>query len=412
MAAAARTPAPGARLCDALLFPADSGRARQLVEAQRGAQADGIGLGDFKRGTQRGTPAKGALSKFLDATPGLRGRVVMMLGTLVFVNLVLIGTTLVVSTRYPALISPAILAYTFGLRHAVDADHLAAIDNMTRRLMSEGQRPVTVGLYFSLGHSTIVFILSVLVAVATTWLKGNVTRFQTYGAIIGTSISAVFLIIIGLVNLWVLKGLLRRRREMRAKAASDAMDLSGSLHGNEQRLVQPGVADVEASQQPRAEAEANEAQIGFMNNCCPCVSRTPFRSVSLCLSLCLCLSFLSTHCLLWFVAPIVSIKGMVDRPWKMYPVGVLFGLGCEKRKLHSTTLEILRSSPLRALHTVFSRSLLLQQLKCHSGAADCIMQLTRRQKWPCSPSLPLHQAKVSPSIGYFCYRRCSPLQWQ
>ena len=279
MAAAARMPALGARLCDALLFPLDSERATRLVDAQRETPVDGIGLGDFKRGSQRGTPAKGALSRFLDATPGLRRRVVLMLGTLLLVNLVLIGTTLVVSTRYPALISPAILAYTFGLRHAVDADHLAAIDNMTRRLMSDGQRPVTVGLYFSLGHSTIVFILSVLVAVATSWLKGNVTRFQDYGAIIGTSISAVFLIIIGLVNLWVLKGLLRRRREMRASAAAAAADLSWSPNSESSATDTSARADDVEAARLREEAEANEAKIGFMNQCCPCVSRKPLLSV-------------------------------------------------------------------------------------------------------------------------------------
>jgi hypothetical protein len=316
----------GAQLCDALLFRADHRLSARLLDErqQRLQPGSGIGLGDFKRGRQRATPAAGALSTFLDATPGLRRRVVLMLGSLLLVNVVLIVTTLAVSARYPALISPAILAYTFGLRHAVDADHLAAIDNMTRRLMSDGQRPVTVGLYFSLGHSTIVFILSILVAVATSWLKGNVTRFQTYGTIIGTSISAVFLIIIGLVNLWVLKGLLRRRSEMRAAAAapSSPLGLKWSPRSGHRRLERPEDGGEEESQRSlgadaapptdahspavqterddaveaqrlREEAEANEAKIGFMNNCCPCVSR------------------------------------MVDTPWKMYPVGVLFGLGCE-----------------------------------------------------------------------------------
>lgn len=289
MPAAARPLPLGARFCDTLIFPADSSRASQ-IDAEIGTRVTGIGLGDFKRGTERPIPAEGALSKFLDATPGLRRRVVTMLVVLLLVNLVLIGTTLVVSTRYPALVSPAILAYTFGLRHAVDADHLAAIDNMTRRLMSDGQRPVTVGLYFSLGHSTIVFVLSGVVAVATTWLKGNVTRFQTYGAIIGTSISAVFLVIIGLVNLWVLKGLLRRRRELRATAASGAPDRLP--HSSAQPLLQPdhdsatqtvgSQTDDAQARLSRQEAAANEAKIGFMNNCCPWVSRKVAAVFPLC----------------------------------------------------------------------------------------------------------------------------------
>ena len=127
MPAAARPLPLGARFCDTLIFPADSSRASQ-IDAEIGTRVTGIGLGDFKRGTERPIPAEGALSKFLDATPGLRRRVVTMLVVLLLVNLVLIGTTLVVSTRYPALVSPAILAYTFGLRHAVDADHLAAME--------------------------------------------------------------------------------------------------------------------------------------------------------------------------------------------------------------------------------------------------------------------------------------------
>src|SRR6195256_363296 len=94
-------------------------------------------------------------------------------------------------------------AYTFGLRHAVDADHIAAIDNTTRKLMQDGQRPVGVGLFFSLGHSTIVVGLSVLIAISA-GIVSDIPSFREIGGLIGTSVSAAFLLIIGLINLVVL----------------------------------------------------------------------------------------------------------------------------------------------------------------------------------------------------------------
>ncbi|MCL9685295.1 HoxN/HupN/NixA family nickel/cobalt transporter [Legionella maioricensis] len=104
----------------------------------------------------------------------------------------------------PLLFSTAVLAYTFGLRHAVDADHIAAIDNVTRKLMQEGKQPVSVGLFFSLGHSTVVVIATVCVALATTTLvHHHLTRWQEIGTMVCTSISALFLILIALINLLI-----------------------------------------------------------------------------------------------------------------------------------------------------------------------------------------------------------------
>ena len=83
---------------------------------------------------------------------------------------------------YPVLLGTALLAYTFGLRHAVDADHIAAIDNVTRKLMQEGKRPVAVGFFFSLGHSTIVVLLSVAIAFTATALKSRFENFTKRSA--------------------------------------------------------------------------------------------------------------------------------------------------------------------------------------------------------------------------------------
>src|SRR6266853_5855197 len=86
------------------------------------------------------------------------------------------------------LLGTALLAYGFGLRHAVDADHIAAIDNVTRKLMQEGKRPVAAGFYFSLGHSTVVVLASIGVAVTAAAFKERLESFASIGGVIGTSI--------------------------------------------------------------------------------------------------------------------------------------------------------------------------------------------------------------------------------
>ena len=103
--------------------------------------------------------------------------------------------------HYPVLLGTALLAYTFGLRHAVDADHIAAIDNVTRKLMQQGKRPVAVGFFFSLGHSTIVFGLSVAIALTSVAIKNRFDSFEAIGGIIGTSVSAFFLLAIAIANI-------------------------------------------------------------------------------------------------------------------------------------------------------------------------------------------------------------------
>ena len=96
------------------------------------------------------------------------------------------------------------LAYTFGLRHAVDADHIAAIDNVTRKLMQQGQRPVGVGFFFSLGHSAVVVLMSVGVAFAAAALTSRFESMKAVGGVISTSASALFLFAIAIFNIIVL----------------------------------------------------------------------------------------------------------------------------------------------------------------------------------------------------------------
>src|SRR5205823_11945156 len=107
------------------------------------------------------------------------------------------------SIQYPTLLGVALLAYTFGLRHAVDADHISAIDNVTRKLLQENKRPVAVGFFFSLGHSTIVVSLSIFIALTAAAVR-NFNNLSAIGGLIGTSVSALFLFAIALINILVL----------------------------------------------------------------------------------------------------------------------------------------------------------------------------------------------------------------
>jgi HoxN/HupN/NixA family high-affinity nickel-transporter len=93
-----------------------------------------------------------------------------------------------------ALLGTALLAYTFGLRHAVDADHIAAIDNVVRKLMQVGQRPLSVGFFFALGHSTVVLLATVAIAATAAALQGRLEAFREGGGVIGTAVSALFLL--------------------------------------------------------------------------------------------------------------------------------------------------------------------------------------------------------------------------
>ncbi len=138
------------------------------------------------------------------APPDLKRRLVTIYAVLILFNVIAWALLLLTSTQYPLLLGLAPLAYGYGLRHAVDPDHIAAIDNTTRKLMQDGQRPVGVGLFFSLGHSTVVFALSIVIAISAAFVKVNLPQMQNVGGVIGTTVSGVFLIIIAALNIVVL----------------------------------------------------------------------------------------------------------------------------------------------------------------------------------------------------------------
>ncbi|MGH2467389.1 MAG: HoxN/HupN/NixA family nickel/cobalt transporter [Candidatus Limnocylindrales bacterium] len=149
---------------------------------------------------------------------------------------------------YPTLVGAGLLAYTLGLRHAVDADHIAAIDNTTRKLMQDGQRPVALGLFFSLGHSTIVIVLSVLLAVSAS-IATDIPAMQDVGGLIGTTVSALFLLVIGLINLVVLIDIYRMFRSVSAGGAYNDQSMEDFLNnrGLLARIFRPMLRLVRAS---------------------------------------------------------------------------------------------------------------------------------------------------------------------
>jgi nickel/cobalt transporter (NiCoT) family protein len=162
-------------------------------------------------------------------------------------------------------VGTGVLAYTLGMRHAFDADHIAAIDNTTRKLVGDGKRPLSVGFFFSLGHSSVVFILAILLNFGIRALNGEVRNDNSplHGitSVIGTSVSGGFLYLIAALNVVILVGIIKVFREMRSGQYSDS------------------------------ELEEQLAKRGLMNR---------------------------------ILGP---LNKRVDAPWKMYPIGLLFGLG-------------------------------------------------------------------------------------
>lgn len=201
-----------------------------------------------------------------DDSPGLRSKVVGIYSLLIGANIVLWALTLVAATRYPLILAVALPAYGFGLRHAVDADHISAIDNVTRKLMQEEKKPVGVGLFFSLGHSTVVFIMATLIAVGSVFIRDNLqngsSTLKVVGGLVGTSVSALFLLAIAAMNIVILVEIVRTFRQVTNGGVYDGDAIDDYLNKR-----------------------------GFFAR----IFRSLFKSV--------------------------------DASWKMYPIGFLFGLG-------------------------------------------------------------------------------------
>ena len=199
-------------------------------------------------------------------------RLSAMFGFIVFLHVLGWGLLIYASSRHFNLgsgkmlgVGTGILAYTLGMRHAFDADHIAAIDNTTRKFMAEGKRPMSTGFFFSLGHSSIVFGLTLVLGLGVRTLGSQVRNSSSglhhYGGLIGTLVSGGFLYLIAILNLIILVGIVRLFIQMRQGTFNDA------------------------------ELEKHLDARGFMMRFFGRFARS------------------------------------VDAPWKMYPVGLLFGLG-------------------------------------------------------------------------------------
>jgi len=168
----------------------------------------------------------GFLRLFDDNATYARGKTVALYAVLIAANLAAWAWALLTFHDKPVLLGTAFLAYSFGLRHAVDADHIAAIDNVTRKLMQEGKKPLTVGLFFSLGHSTVVVLASIGIAITAMAFKARMEEFPPVGGIIGTSVSAAFLLLIGAINLVLLVNVYKAFRRVKNGGAYSETDLN------------------------------------------------------------------------------------------------------------------------------------------------------------------------------------------
>jgi high-affinity nickel-transport protein len=139
----------------------------------------------------------------------LCSRLTVIFAVLLFANVAVWCWALAAFHAYPILLGGALLAYSFGLRHAVDADHIAAIDNVARKLVQNGSNPDETGLYFSLGHSTVVVLASLGIAFGAGAVAAHFPQADTAGSLIGTIVSAVFLLAIAITNLFILSGVYR-----------------------------------------------------------------------------------------------------------------------------------------------------------------------------------------------------------
>lgn len=178
---------------------------------------------------------------FNDQPDSITAGIIAIYAVLLVVNVAPWCWAIIAFHGFPVLLGTAFLAYGLGLRHAVDADHIAAIDNVTRKLMQEGKRPVSVGFMFSLGHSTVVVLGSVAIAGTALALHHKIDAAREIGGIIGTLVSAAFLFAIAIVNLVILKSVYRAFNRVRQGGTyvEEDLDLLLGNRGILARLFRP-----------------------------------------------------------------------------------------------------------------------------------------------------------------------------
>jgi nickel/cobalt transporter (NiCoT) family protein len=175
------------------------------------------------------------------AQGALRRRVIGIYSVLAVFNIGAWIWAFIAFHGHPLLLSTGLLAYGFGLRHAVDADHIAAIDNVTRKLMQDGQRPVTIGFFFAIGHSAVVLLVAAAVAATAAALESHFEAWKDVGGIVSTSVSALFLFLIAAMNIIILRGVWRAFNKVRRGEPydNDDLDLLLNNRGLLARLFRP-----------------------------------------------------------------------------------------------------------------------------------------------------------------------------
>ncbi len=184
---------------------------------------------ELKRGDRKSHPSRERDIR-LNNHGDVKRKIIGMYSLLASINVLAWLAAIAAFKGYPLLIGTSVIAYSFGLRHAVDADHIAAIDNVTRKLMQGGQRPAGVGFFFSLGHSTVVVLASIGIAVAAVAIQKNLPQFQEVGGIIGTSVSAGFLFVIALINMVILRDVYRTFKKVKQGGTFSEQSLNDLLN--------------------------------------------------------------------------------------------------------------------------------------------------------------------------------------
>ncbi len=162
---------------------------------------------------------------FDDSAASLGGKIAGIFSVVAALNIASWAIALGVFHGHALLLGSAALAYSLGLRHAIDADHIAAIDNVTRKLMQEGKQPVAAGFFFSLGHSTIVVILSLALAATAAGMKDHVALLRDFGGGFGVAVSSTVLFALAMMNVIVLRSVMRKFRRVKNGGRCEEADL-------------------------------------------------------------------------------------------------------------------------------------------------------------------------------------------
>jgi nickel/cobalt transporter (NiCoT) family protein len=207
------------------------------IIGSRSPETEGGGLSH----TRREQLASFLIALFGDERGNMRQKITGLYALLLVFNVSAWVWAFIAFHHYPLLMGTSLLAYSFGLRHAVDADHIAAIDNVTRKMMQAGKRPIAVGLTFSLGHSTIVVLASAGIAATAMALQSRMDSFKEVGGLVGTLVSTFFLFAIAIMNLVILRSvILAFRRVRRGESYADEdFDMLFANRGFLARIFRP-----------------------------------------------------------------------------------------------------------------------------------------------------------------------------